>query len=67
MNLFHNIQNIIEVLQQTPAFELSDYWEIQTSEESKISDWIDLVAENSRTIQDAEHIDIKQILALIIN
>ncbi len=62
LNLFHNALNILEILQQTPALELAEYWEVDTTEEKKIDDWINRVAENSKTIQDASHIDVKQIL-----
>ncbi len=61
-NLLNNVHHITEVLQQTPACELAEYWKIQTSEESKISDWIDLVSQNSKSIESAKHVNIKQIL-----
>ncbi len=61
-NLFENIQNIVEMIIQTSAFELSEYWEIKTTEKSKIFDWINLVSEHATKIQDAKHLNIKQIL-----
>ena len=62
LNLFYNIPNIIETIMQTSAFELSEYWETKTTEKTKLFDWIDLVAEHSKKIQDAKHLNIKQIL-----
>jgi hypothetical protein len=65
-NLYENAHHISEVLLQTPAFELAEYWEEPTSDESKISDWISLVARYSKTMKCIQHIDIKQILTDII-
>ncbi len=62
LNLFDNIPNIIETIIQTSALELSEYWEIKTTDKTKLFDWIDLVAEHSKKIQDAKHLNIKQIL-----
>jgi len=62
LNLFDNIPNIVEIIMQTSAFELSEYWEIKTTEKTKLFDWIDLVAEHAKNIQDAKHLNIKQIL-----
>lgn len=66
LNLFNNWDLIIETLVQTSAIELSEYWEIKTNEKKKISDWIDLVSENSRKIPDAKHLNIKEILTELI-
>lgn len=62
LNLFENVVIIAEVIMQTSAIELSEYWEIQTTEKKKIGDWTDLVNEHSKKIQDAKHLDIKKIL-----
>ncbi|NMH24150.1 hypothetical protein [Flavobacterium solisilvae] len=62
LNLFNNIPNIIETILQTSAFELSEYWETKTTEKTKFFDWIDLVSEHAKKIQDTKHLDIKQIL-----
>ena len=62
LNLFDNVPAIIEIIMQTSAIELSEYWEIKTTDNNKIFDWIDLVAEHSKKIQDARHLNIKQIL-----
>lgn len=63
INLFENLPTIVETITQTPAFELSGYWETVTSENNKLIDWIDLVAKHANKIKDAKHLDIKQILA----
>nr|WP_288832984.1 hypothetical protein [uncultured Flavobacterium sp.] len=68
LNLFDNIPTIVETIMQTSAFELSEYWESQTTDKTKLFDWIDLVAEHAKKIQDAKHLNIKQILTeLILN
>ena len=51
---------------QTSAFELSEYWEIQTTDNTKLFDWIDLVALQAKKIQDAKNLDIKQILTELV-
>jgi hypothetical protein len=34
----------------------------KTTDKTKLFDWIDLVAEHAKKIQDAKHLNIKQIL-----
>ncbi len=62
LNLFDNIDFVIETLVQTTSIELSEYWGIKISEKKKISDWIEIVSEHSKKIQDAKHLNVKQIL-----
>jgi hypothetical protein len=62
LNLFENVPNIIETILQTSAYELSEYWATKTSDKTKILNWINLVAQESAKIQDAKHLNIKQIL-----
>jgi hypothetical protein len=62
LNLFDNIDFVIETLLQTSSIELSEYWGTKTNEKKKISDWIELVSEHSKKIQDAKHLKVKQIL-----
>ena len=62
LNLFDNVPSIVETIMQTTAFELSEYWETKTTDKTKLFDWIDLVAEHAKKIQDAKHLNIKQIL-----
>ncbi len=66
LNLFDNLPNIVEAIMQTSAFELSEYWEIQTTDNTKLFDWIDLVALQAKKIQDAKNLDIKQILTELV-
>lgn len=66
LNLFDNLDLVFEVLIQTSAIELSEYWGIKTTEKKKISDWIELVSEHSKKISDAKHLNIKQIITEII-
>jgi hypothetical protein len=62
LNLFDNLSLVIETLKQTSSIELSEYWGIKTTENKKISDWIELVSEHSKKITDAKHLNIKQML-----
>jgi hypothetical protein len=62
LNLFDNVPSIVETIINTSAFELSEYWETRTTEKNKLFDWIELLAEHSKKIQDAKHLNIKQIL-----
>lgn len=66
LNLFDNVPTIAETIMQTPAFELSEYWETKTTDKTKLFDWIDLVAEHAKKIQDAKHLNIKQILTELV-
>lgn len=66
LNLFDNVPSIVETIMQTSASELSEYWEIKTTEKTKLFDWIDLVADHAKKIQDAKHLNIQQILTELI-
>ncbi len=66
LNLFDNMPNIVETLIQTSAFELSEYWETKTSDKTKLFDWISLVTEHANKIQDANHLDINEILTALV-
>lgn len=62
LNLFQNLSKIIENIVDISALELSEYWEMKTTEKRKISDWVDLVSENAKSIRDAQHLNIKEML-----
>jgi len=62
INLFNDFPDIVDIIMKTPCEELSEYWEIKTSEKTKLFDWIELVSESAKKIQDAKHLIIKQIL-----
>jgi hypothetical protein len=66
LNLFDNLNSIVETLIITSAPELSEYWGFKTTERGKVSDWIELVAENSKKISDAKHLNIKEMLKTMI-
>jgi hypothetical protein len=66
LNLFDNLDFIIETIGQTSSIELSDYWGIKTNEKKKIADWIELISLQSKKISDAKHLNVKQILTEII-
>ena len=66
IKLFENINSVLEILINTSAIELSEYWNEKTSEKKKIMDWIDLVSMNSKTVQGARHLGLKQMLNELI-
>ncbi len=66
LKLIDNFNLVLEILSQTSAIELSEFWGIKTTETKKTSDWIELVSEHSRKIKNAKHLNIKQILIEII-
>lgn len=72
LNLFNNTPAIVETIMQISAFELSEYWDDKTidnnvtTENSKLFDWINLVAEHAKKNQGAKHLNIKQILTELV-
>lgn len=66
LNLFSNLSYIIETISETSAIELSEYWNIKTNDKKKISDWIELVSNQSKKITDAKHLNVKQMLIELI-
>ncbi len=66
LNLFNNVSSVIEIIIQTSAIELSEYWETKTTEDSKLLDWIDLVSQHAKSIPDAKHLNIKQMLMKLV-
>ena len=67
LNLFDNINFILETLVQTSAVELSEYWGIKTTEKRKVADWIELISAHSKKIQDAKHLNINELLNELTN
>lgn len=66
IKLFENSGSVLEILMNTSALELSEYWNTKTTEKTKIMDWINLVSANSKTIQNTKHLDIKKMLTELI-
>ncbi len=66
INLFKNIENVLEILLNTSSLELSEYWKEKTSENKKILNWIHMVSMNSKSVQKAKHLDIKKMLKELI-
>ncbi len=66
IKLFDNIDSILEILINTSAIELTEYWNEKVTENRKVMDWIELVGINSKSIQGAKHLDIKQMLSELI-
>lgn len=66
INLFKNIDSILEILVDTSSIELAEYWKEKTSESKKIMDWINLISINSKSVQKAKHLDVKKMLSELI-
>tara|TARA_B110000091_G_scaffold208115_1_gene247289 strand:- start:1307 stop:2362 length:1056 start_codon:yes stop_codon:yes gene_type:complete len=66
IKLFDNIDSVLEILMNTSSIELSEYWNKKTTENKKIMDWIELASMNSKSVQGAKHLDIKQMLTELI-
>jgi hypothetical protein len=66
IKLFDNIDSVLEYMTNTSSIELSEYWEVKTTERKKIMDWIGLVDYNSKSVQGAKHLNIKKMLTDLI-
>ena len=66
INLFSNLDIVLKTLVNTPSTELSNYWNVKTTENKKQSDWIDLIDRNSSTIYGTNHLNIKEMLSELI-
>lgn len=66
VKLFKNLEDVLEVLINTSAIDLNDFWNLKVSEKNKIENWIKLVGENSKTIRGTKNVDIEQILKELI-
>ncbi|MFY8187731.1 MAG: hypothetical protein ACOVLC_07205 [Flavobacterium sp.] len=62
INLFDNIDPLINLLNDSSANDLSEFWVQKITDKNKISKWIDLVSMHSKTVQTAKHLDIKKML-----
>lgn len=65
--VIENLDSIMKIILETPASELSKYWGYDTTEISKKSDWISLIARSSREISDAKHLDLEKILSVLLS
>lgn len=66
LNLFENLLSISDSIMHIPAIELSKFWDIKTTEKTKLFDWINLVVENAEKVKDAKHLDIRKILTSVL-
>ncbi|MCV9385527.1 hypothetical protein [Reichenbachiella ulvae] len=66
INLFENIESVLSILSETSADELSEYWNIKTTEKRKLAHWIGLVDLHSKTISSASHLNLKKMLEIMI-
>jgi hypothetical protein len=61
-NLINNLFVVVDIINKTSSVELSEYWDKGTTDETKISDWIENVSCHSKMITNNKHFDIKQII-----
>lgn len=66
IKLFDNIDSILAILINTHSIELTEHWNVKTTEKKKITDWIDLVAMNAKSVRGAKHLDLKHMLSELI-
>ena len=62
LNLFNNLDAILKILGNTSPDDLEEYWNSKTNDFNKLKDWVELIAENSKSIPGARHLDIKKML-----
>lgn len=62
VNLFENIDHIVEILTNISAIELNEYWNKKTNEKNKIKEWVEIVSSNSKFVHGTKHLDIKKML-----
>lgn len=66
LNLFHNLDGIKQVIVDTPADELSNFWGIVTTEKTKLSDWTEIVSRNASLLIKASGLSVNRILESLI-
>lgn len=62
INLFKNIDRVLEILLNTSSTELTEYWNEKTTEKKKIKDWISLVSISSKSVIGEKHLQLKRTL-----
>ena len=62
LNVFENIDALKKILATTEVSVLSEFWGIETSESTKVFDWISLVDNNWKKSPQSNFLDIKKIL-----
>ncbi|WP_212744208.1 hypothetical protein [Maribacter sp. ACAM166] len=66
INLFENINSIIEILANTSAIELAGRWNKKTNENNKVTDWIEIVSASSKSVRGAKHLALKKKLTELV-
>jgi hypothetical protein len=67
INLFSNINQIIQILQTINPLELKEHWGVNTSEKNKLFDWIKIVDAQAKKIPDAKHLNVEKILLGLVH
>lgn len=66
LNLFNAIEDVKQIVSDTPITELMNYWNIKTTEKTRMKDWITLVSDNSSQIRGIYHVNINSALTTLI-
>lgn len=62
ITLIQHLTSIMQVVMHTPAIDLSEHWQIKTSEKKKLNNWVELVDMQARKIHNATHLNIKEMI-----
>lgn len=66
LNLLNNLDGIKQVIVDTPADELSNFWGIVTTEKTKLSDWTEIVSRNARLLTKPSGLNVQRILQNLV-
>lgn len=62
VNLFSNIQIIKEIILETDVEEINHFWEIDTTNDTKLNDWAGLVDNYSKSIGELKDLDLSSMI-----
>lgn len=66
INLFNNLNSILDIIKSTSPEVLSEFWGVTTNEENKIYLWVDLVSTNGKMAWGKRSHDLKNTLIGLI-
>lgn len=67
INLFANAKTIKNEILNTPKEILNEFWGIETTDENKITDWIEIISKNSNNIISSDFLNVKKVLYSLIS
>lgn len=62
VNLFSNIPIIKEIILETDIEEINHFWEIETTNDTKLNDWARLVDNYSKSIGELKDLDLSNMI-----